>query len=252
MNPAFSLEGKWILITGGGTGLGRAMAQAVVKSGGSVVITGRSRDTLEEACRQIGPRAHYLVNDICDRSGIPALLDTIESQWGPLYGVVSNAGNHLKKPSLQTSDEEFLNVINTHVLSGFALARESARRMTARGEGAILFIGSMSAIFGLTDTPAYTASKSALLGMTRELATEYSPQGVRVNIIMPGFIESQMMRAVFQRDPAREQRVLGRTPMARIGDPADIGNAAAFLLSPAAGFITGAQLVVDGGMSIGF
>ena len=166
--------------------------------------------------------------------------------------MVSNAGNHLKKPSLQTSDEEFLNVINTHVLSGFALARESARRMTARGEGSILFIGSMSAIFGLTDTPAYTASKSALLGMTRELATEYSPHGVRVNIIMPGFIESQMMRAVFQRDPAREQRVLGRTPMARIGNPSDIGNAAAFLLSPAAGFITGAQLVVDGGMSIGF
>ena len=80
MNPAFSLEGKWILITGGGTGLGRAMAQAVVKSGGSVVITGRSRDPREDACRQIGPRAHYLVNDICDRSGIPALLDTIESQ----------------------------------------------------------------------------------------------------------------------------------------------------------------------------
>lgn len=252
MNPAFSLEGRLVLITGGGTGLGRAMANSIAACGGDVIITGRTEDTLIDTCAEIGERAHYIVHDIRDRESIPALIDQIEATYGPLYAAVSNAGNHLKKSSLVTSDAEFLNVIDTHVLSGFALARECARRMLPRGEGAILFIGSMSAIFGLTDTPAYTASKSALLGMTRELATEYSPRGIRVNIIMPGFIESQMMRAVFTRDPAREQRVLSRTPMARIGEPADIGNAAAFLLSPAAKFISGAELVVDGGMSIGF
>ena len=228
------------------------MAEAVVRSGGSAVITGRTQETLAAACGALGPRAHYIVNDIRNRDGIPALLDEIEARFGALYGAISNAGNHLKKPALKTDDAEFFEVIDTHVLSGFSLARECARRMVGRGEGSIVFIGSMSALFGLVDTPAYTASKSALRGLTRELATELSPRGVRVNIIMPGFIESQLMRGAFARDPAREQRVLARTPMAQIGTPEDIGNVAAFLMSPAARFITGAELVVDGGMSIGF
>ena len=252
MNDAFSLDGRLVLITGGGTGLGLAMAKAVVVSGGRAVITGRTPQTLEAACESLGPNARYLVNDVRDRAALPALTEMVETRFGPIFGVISNAGNHLKKPSLETTDEEFLAVIDTHLLSGFALARECARRMTARGEGAILFIGSMSAVFGLTDTPAYTSAKSALCGLTRELATEYSPMGVRVNAIIPGFIESQMMRSAFARDPAREARVLARTPMRRIGAPQDIGNAAAFLLSPAAAFITGASLVVDGGMSVGF
>lgn len=252
MNPAFDLDGRLVLITGGGTGLGLAMARSVVLSGGRVVITGRTEQTLAEACAALGECAHYITNDIRNRAAIPALLDEIEETYGSLYGCVCNAGNHLKKPALETTDEEFFNVIDIHVLSSFALARECGRRMQTRGEGAILFVGSMSALFGLTDTPAYTASKSAMLGMTRELATEFSPQGVRVNIIMPGFIESRLMRGAFAKDPQREARVLARTPMARIGEPEDIGSAAAFLLSPAARFITGAQLVVDGGMSIGF
>lgn len=252
MNEAFSLREKLVLITGGGTGLGFAMAKAVVKSDGRVVITGRTQDTLADACAQIGPGANYIVNDVRDRAGLPALVEKIESRFGPIYGLINNAGNHLKKPTLETTDAEFYAVIETHLLSGFALARECARKMVSRGDGAILFISSMSALFGLTETPAYTAAKSAVRGLTRELATELSPKGIRVNAIIPGFIESQMMRSVFTRDPAREQRVLARTPMAKIGAPGDIGNAAAFLLSPAAGFITGCDLVVDGGMHIGF
>lgn len=252
MNPAFSLDNKLILITGAGTGLGLAMAKAVVASGARVVITGRTEATLADACAQIGESAHYIVNDIRDRDGIPALVDQIEREYGPLYGVISNAGNHMKKTSLGTTDAEFLSIIDTHLLSGFALARECARHMIERQEGVILFISSMSAVFGLTNTPGYTASKSALLGLTREMATEFSPKGVRVNAIVPGFIESNMLRGAFNGDPDREHRVLSRTPMARLGEPADIGNAAAFLMSPAAKFISGAQLVVDGGMSVGF
>ena len=252
MQSAFSLEGRLVLITGGGTGLGLAMARAVVGAGGGVVITGRTEQALRAACEAMGERARYIVSDVRDRSKLPALLSEIESRHGPIFGLVNNAGNHLKKPSLETTDEEFLSVIDTHLLSGFALARECARLMVARNEGVILMICSMSALFGLTDTPAYTAAKSALYGLTRELATEYSPRGVRVNAIIPGFIESRMLRDVFDRDPARERRVLARTPMGKLGAPEDIGNAAAFLLSPAAKFITGTQLVVDGGMHIGF
>lgn len=252
VNDAFSLSGRRILITGGATGLGLAMARAVVASDGEVIITGRTEATLRSACESIGNRVHWVVNDIDRRDQIPVLLDNVETDYGPIYGVVSNAGNHLKKPALETGDEEFASIVDRHLFSGFALARESAKRMSTRGEGAILFICSMSAVFGLTNTPAYTAAKSALLGLTRELATELSPAGIRVNAIIPGFIESRMMRGAFANDPAREARVLSRTPMARIGEPEDIGNAAVFLLSRAARFITGTSLTVDGGMSIGF
>ena len=252
MNKAFSLDGRLILITGGGTGIGFSMAQAIVRSGGQAVITGRTEETLRAACKKLGANTHYVVNDVCRREELPEMLDAVEQTYGPLFGCVSNAGIHLKKPALETTDEEFFRVIDTHLLSGFTLARECARRMTTRGEGAIIFICSMSAIFGLTNTPAYTAAKSALKGMTRELATELSSHGIRVNCIAPGFIESRMMRQAFRDDPVREQKVLDRTPMHRIGEPEDVGNTAAFLLSPAAKFITGAELVVDGGMSIGF
>ena len=97
MNPAFSLEGRLILITGGGTGLGRAMANSIAASGGEVIITGRTEDTLIDACAEIGERAHYIVHDIRDRESIPALIDQIEAKYGSLYAAVSNAGNHLKK-----------------------------------------------------------------------------------------------------------------------------------------------------------
>ena len=252
MNPAFDLNGRLVLITGGGTGLGRAMAEAVVRSGGSNTRSSVTQETLAAACGALGPRAHYIVNDIRNRDGIPAASGRDRSALRRSLRRDQQCRKHLKKPALKTDDAEFFEVIDTHVLSGFSLARECARRMVGRGEGSIVFIGSMSALFGLVDTPAYTASKSALRGLTRELATELSPRGVRVNIIMPGFIESQLMRGAFARDPAREQRVLARTPMAQIGTPEDIGNVAAFLMSPAARFITGAELVVDGGMSIGF
>ena len=146
--------------------------------------------------RAVDPSARYLV-------GFLAVSYT------HLYGAISNAGNHLKKPALKTDDAEFFEVIDTHVLSGFSLARECARRMVGRGEGSIVFIGSMSALFGLVDTPAYTASKSALRGLTRELATELSPRGVRVNIIMPGFIESQLMRGAFAREDVYKRQQAG-------------------------------------------
>ena len=252
MNEAFSLTDKLVLITGGGTGLGYAMAASVIASGGRVILTGRTEQTLKDACASLGSQAAYAVNDVRDLATLPALVDSIESRLGSIYGLINNAGNHLKKPSVDTTDAEFLSVIETHVLGGFALTRECIKRMLPRREGVVLFVSSMSAVFGLLDTPAYTAAKSALRGMTRELATEYSSCGIRVNAIIPGFIESPMLRAVFTKDPAREARVLGRTPARGLGEPADIGNAAAFLLSPAAKFITGTDLVVDGGMSIGF
>ena len=126
------------------------------------------------------------------------------------------------------------------------------KKMIPRSKGSIINISSMSALYGMTEVVAYSSSKSALIGLTRTLASEYALTGIRVNAIAPGFIESKMFLEIMEKDPVRKKKILERTPMGCFGRPEDIGNAAAFLASDAAAFITGVVLPVDGGNSIGF
>ncbi len=183
---------------------------------------------------------------------IPALVQRIEDEFGPLDILVNNAGNHLKRPAVDTSDADLASILQTHLFGSFALSRECGRRMTGRGRGSIIMIVSMSALFGIPQVTAYTAAKSALSGLTRALAVEFSPHGVRVNAIAPGWIETMLSRKAFEGDPARKQRILDRTPMGTLGEILDVGYAAVYLSSPAAKFVTGIVLPVDGGASIGF
>jgi len=250
-NP-FRLDGQVALVTGGGSGLGLAIATAIAGAGARVVITGRRKDVLDRAVEQIGSGALALPADITQRERINALIDDVETQAGPLDILVNNAGLHLKQPALCTSDEDFDLVMRTHVNAGFALARDAGRRMTARKCGSIVFIGSMAAMFGIPDVSAYTAAKSAVTGLVRSLAVEWSGQGVRVNIVTPGWIDTGMARKALAQDPRRKARILSRTPMERLGSDTDIAHAVLYLCSPAARFVTGTNLVVDGGASIGF
>ena len=159
---------------------------------------------------------------------------------------------HLKKPSTETSDAEFAAVMQTHVFGAFALTREAGRRMVARKSGSVLFTASMASLMGLPLVVAYSAAKSAYVGMVRSLATEWGQHGVRVNAIAPGWIGSPMLDAALAGDPARKAKILERTPLNTFGEPDDIGWAAVYLCSPAAKFITGVVLPVDGGAAIGF
>jgi gluconate 5-dehydrogenase len=252
VSDAFRLDGHLALITGGGAGLGLAIARAMLESGAGVVLTGRNEQTLRKACAGLGERAHYVVHDVTDLPTIPALIDDIESRFGPLDILVNNAGNHLKKPAVETSDAELAGVIATHLSGAFALSRECGRRMMERERGSIVLILSMAALFGIPQVSAYTVAKTGLLGLTRSLATEFSPHGVRVNAIAPGWIDTAMTRAAHEGDPARRAKVLERTPLGRLGEPSDVGYAAVYLCSPAARFVTGIVLPVDGGASIGF
>lgn len=158
----------------------------------------------------------------------------------------------MKKPALEFSDEEMDLILRTHVHGAFALTREVAAGMLERGKGSILFIASMASYIGLSQVVPYAAGKSAVLGMVRTLANEWSAQGVRVNAIAPGFIETPMVQKALQGDADRRNRVLLRTPMGKLGEPDDIAYAAVYLCSPAAKYVTGTTLVVDGGTSIGF
>ena len=248
----FSLTGKLALITGGGSGIGFYIAQSMVQAGAKVVITGRRETVLQEAITLLGPDASYFTNDITQLNTIPALIADIEDKHGPIDILVNNAGINMKKYAVEVTDEDFDRVIQTNLHAVFAITRECGKRMIARKQGSVIMITSMAALYGIDRVVAYTASKSAVGGMVKALATEFSPHNVRINAVAPGFIETPMMLTAMNGDPSRRDKAMDRTPMGIWGKPEDIGWAAVFLASPAAKFITGVSLPVDGGNSIGF
>lgn len=251
MNP-FRLENEVALITGGGTGIGLAIARCMVESGARVLITGRREPELRKAAEMLGPACAYECFDVTHFAEAPDVIARIRARYDKVTILVNNAGIHLKKLALETSDDDFSRVLDVHLNGAFAVTRACLPVMMESGGGSVVFIASMAALFGIPQVVAYTAAKAACIGMVRALATEVSGRGVRVNAIAPGWIETEMLRQALKSDPQREQRVLSRTPMGRLGTPEDIGWAAVYLSSPAARFVTGSVLTVDGGASIGF
>lgn len=250
MGSPFDLTGRTALVTGGATGIGLGISHCLHQAGATVIMAGRTEDTLRSESERIGCR--YSVLDVRDFAAIPERVAAIEAEHGPIDVLVNNAGNHLKKPALDTTDEEFLNVIHTHVTGAFALTRSVAHGMLERRTGCVLFTASMTSLMGLPRVVAYSAAKSAYLGLVRTLAVELAPHGVRVNAIAPGFIRSAITERALGQDPERKAKVLGRTPMGSLGEAEDVGWAAVYLASDAAKFVTGVVLPVDGGFSVGF
>ena len=248
----FDLGGQTAVITGGGTGLGLAMAECFVASGAKVVLIGRRLDKLKSACSALGRRAFPLPGDVAQLETAPGLIEQAERLAGPISILVNNAGIHLKKPATETSDAEFAAVLQTHVLGAFSLTREAARGMMKRRSGCILFTASMASFMGIPLIVAYAAAKSAYIGMVRTLATELGPHGVRVNAIAPGWIASDMLDQALSGDAPRKAKIAGRIPMEKFGEPADIGWAAVYLASPAGKYVNGVVLPVDGGAAESF
>jgi len=251
-NNVFSLTGKNALITGGGSGLGLSIAKVLAGNGAKVIIIGRDGNKLRKACDEIGEACSYMCVDLSDLPAIPAFVQQLMQQIKTVDILVNNAGINMKKEALDVTDEEFKNIMLTNQQAVFALTREIAKQMAAAQQGSIIMISSMAAHYGLPKVIAYTASKTAVEGMTRALAVELAEKGIRVNCIAPGFIATDMSAKALNSDTDRMQRVLARTPMKKLGHPDDVGYAAAFLASEGSRFITGAVLAVDGGNSIGF
>ena len=248
----FSLEGDVAVITGGGTGLGLGIARCMVEADASVVLVGRREELLALACEELGEQAEYEVHDVLRFDEAPDLVERASAHFGPISILVNNAGIHLKKPALHTTETELVEVFNTHVTGAYALCRAAAPAMLEAKRGSILLTASMASLFGIPNVAAYTIAKTAHLGLVRALTVEFALRGIRVNAIAPGWIESPMMLNALEGDPERKAKILGRTPMARFGAAEDIGHAAVYLASDAAKFVTGVVLPVDGGASIGF
>jgi len=240
------------LITGGASGIGLAIAKKFVQNNIRSILIGRDEKKLKKACHSLGELAGCIKCDVSDLDSLPGIIDTIVKKYGRIDILVNNAGVHLKKPLLEVTDEEYQRVILINQVAVFSLSREVARIMVAEKKGSIINISSMASQYGIPLVIAYTASKSAVEGMTRAMAVELSPLGIRVNCIAPGFIETEMSSRALVNDPERAKKVFGRTPMGRLGTDDEIANATLFLATDASSYITGVILPVDGGNSIGF
>ncbi len=243
---------KIAIVTGGGSGIGFAIAQKLIENDFLTYITGRNLDKLRQAQGKLGENCRFEQLDMEHLDEIPGFVQTVAAEHGQIDVLVNNAGINLKKPFTEVTDAEFQRVILTNLTAAFSLSREVARFMVGRRKGCIIHISSMAAHYGIPQVVAYASAKSGLEGMTRAMAVDLSPLGIRVNCVAPGYIVTDMTGKAFDNDPERKRKVLARTPMGQMGKPADVANAVLFLCSEAAGYITGETLKVDGGNSIGF
>lgn len=243
---------KVAIVTGGGSGIGLAITEEFINNNIYTIIIGRDELKLQAAREKFGDLCETIAFDLDKLDQIPSLIKQITGKHQQIDILVNNAGINMKKEFCEVTDADFAKIIQTNVLSVFSISREVIKTMLAVNSGCIINISSMAAQYGIPKVIAYTAAKSAIDGMTKAMAVELSPKGIRVNAIAPGFIHSNMSAKALDADPERKARVFSRTPMGHLGKPEDIGVAAAFLASDAAKYITGVILPVDGGNSIGF
>ena len=243
---------KMAIVTGGASGIGFAIAEKFVKNNITTIIIGRNEEKLKSAKAKLGRPCETVAFDLNNLSAIPQLIKTLVEKYSKIDILVNNAGINLKKEFTEVTDEDFQKIMLTNVQSIFTISREVVKSMIENKNGSIVNISSMASQYGLPKVIAYSASKGAIESMTRAMAVELSPKGIRVNCIAPGFIATDMSAKALNNDPERKNKVLSRTPMGELGSPSDIGDAALFLATAESSYITGVVLPVDGGNSIGF
>jgi len=247
INELFSLAGRRALVTGASRGLGRAMAEALAAAGADVACVDRSpSDETAAAVRASGHCAWQLTADLSDRAAILRLVEEVGHEVGAVDILVNNAGTIRRAPAAEYSLEDWDVVLRTNLDSVFMLSQQFGRRMVERGRGKIINIASLLAFSGGITVPAYTASKSAVAGLTRALANEWAGRGVQVNAIAPGYFRTDNTRAL-RENPARNAEISARIPAGRWGEPQDLAGPVVFLASPASDYVNGHVLLVDGG-----
>lgn len=246
----FDLRGRLAVVTGARRGIGLAIATALAGAGADII--GVSRDMEEdggEARRRVEAVGRSFIPIRCDfaqREDMLALVRRIDEAGRPVEILVNNAGTIHREPAIEHSIEEWDRVLEVNLRSQFVLTQALGREMVKRGSGKVIFTASMLSFQGGINVAAYTASKHGVAGLTKELANEWAPFGVNVNAIAPGYIATDNTQAL-RDDPVRSKAILERIPAGRWGAALDIGWAAVFLASPAADYVHGAVVPVDGG-----
>jgi NAD(P)-dependent dehydrogenase (short-subunit alcohol dehydrogenase family) len=242
-------EGRIALITGASKGLGRAMAVALGREGATVALVSRNREQLESVADEVkaaGGRAAVFVADIKEEDQVRRLEQEIRSQLGPVHVLINNAGINLRKNITEFTLDEWRSVQDTNVTAVFLMCRSFVPHMVEQGFGRILMLTSIMSWVSLPGRTAYSTSKAALLGMIRALALELAPNGITVNGISPGPFATEMNTTLMQ-NPEINAQFLSRIPLGQWGQVEDIGELAVYLCSDNARFITGTDIVIDGG-----
>ena len=248
----FDLTGRVALVTGGGTGLGRAIAAALVANGADVLIAGRDEEPIDATVADLGAGPGRIAGraaDVINDRDVAAMFDAAGSRFGTVTVVVNGAGMGLRRPALKTGRHEWLDVAAVNSAAAFAVAREAAGRMIAAGSGgSIVNLSSFLAGRPMKNVAAYAASKAAMTQMTRSLALEWTRHGIRVNEIAPGWFPTGMTAPFLE---GRAGQIMAETnPMRRLGEPSDLAGAVLLLASDAGRYITGVSIAVDGGQSL--
>lgn len=252
MDSPFGLAGKRVLVTGGGSGIGKAISRCMIEAGAEVLIAGRRAEVLADAALELGEACHTAVFDIADLESIAKFEASIAADFGPIDILVNNAGGTIKRPFEDSNLAEFDQVFDVHVRGALELTRQVIKRQLLVGSGKVLFIASMTSFIGQPNVMPYTVAKTAVTGAVRGLSAEFARRGVTVNAVAPGWIDTELFREATDADPKRKERIMARIQTGALGEPADIGWACVFLASPAGKYITGQTLIVDGGGVIGF
>lgn len=248
---SFDLSGRIALVTGSTSGIGRSIAEGLAQAGAHVVINARTAPRVEEtvdALRAAGLAASAMPFDVTDPPAAQAAVARIEAEVGPITILVNNAGIQRRGRLDQYEESAWRELMATNLDSLFFVSKPVAQRMIPRGYGKIINIGSVMSDLARPTTAAYTAAKGAVRNLTRGMAIDWGPLGIRANAIGPGYFRSELTQSLVD-DPAFTGWLKGRTPLGRWGDPDELKGAAVFLASPASDFVTGAMLYVDGGLT---
>ena len=246
---ACNLKGKIAVITGASKGLGRAMATSLAEAGADVVLVSRNLEQLEEtarAARAFGVKALVHQADVTNEAQIARLAEVVATEAGVPHILINNAGINIRKPLIEFSSSEWRQVLDTNLTSVFLMCRYFVPQMKGRGYGRIINMTSTMSHVAIAGRTAYCASKAGLLGLIRALALELAPDGITVNGISPGPFATEMNLPLME-NPELNRQFLATIPLGHWGDPKNIGQLALYLCSEDAGFITGTDIVVDGG-----
>jgi NAD(P)-dependent dehydrogenase (short-subunit alcohol dehydrogenase family) len=235
------------LVTGAAQGIGYACAEALADDGALVILSDINAAGVAAAAAKLGRGAVGIVCDMADPAQIAALFDRIEAEHGPVSILVNNAGIAKAAPFLETRLEDFQQVLDVNLTGTFLATQRAAKTMVAKGiEGAIINMSSVNAVVAIPSIAAYCASKGGVMQLTKAAALALAPHNIRVNAVGPGSINTEMLAGV-NANPEAMKMVMSRTPLKRIGEPRDIGDAVAFLASKRAKYITGETIYIDGG-----
>lgn len=240
-----NLSGKIALVTGASRGIGRAIAEKLIANGATVIGTATTESGAQAIGQYLGEHGKGFALNVTDEQSIESVIDTIKTQYGDIDILVNNAGITRDNLLMRMKDDEWQDILDTNLTSVFKLSKALMRTMMKKRFGRIVTIGSVVGTMGNAGQANYAAAKAGLIGFSKSLAREVASRGITVNVVAPGFIETDMTQAL-----SEEQRtnILAQVPANRLGDPKEIANAVAFLVSDEAAYITGETLHVNGGM----